>query len=328
MEPRAGYVAVGAFLMLMIAGLAGFMVWLTGAGENVDRARYVILFDGAVQGLSVGSQVQVQGIPVGTVADLRFDDRAPGQVVAELDADPAAPITEGAVAEMAMQGLTGGVMVQITGGMAGGEVMPEDPRFGVPVIPSRAGAVQAMFAEMPNLMRQTGELLNSVSDLLHEDNQRALTETLINIQTLTEALNAQSRDFDTLVTDVNGLVLNVNGLVEELRLTTAGLSSDVESIMQTAETGAQELVESFSGAADEFQVLARTYTETGTSINQVLDDGRQPLQDFLGTGLYEVTRTLIELRQTSESLRALLTQVERDPTFLLFGNTTEGRPTE
>lgn len=328
MEPRAGYIAVGAFLIVLGLATVGFLAWLVGAGEGQAQTRYTVLFEETVQGLSVGSPVQVQGIPVGTVATIRFADDAPGTVLVEVVVDETAPIQDGSVAQLAMMGLTGGVMLQITGGEPGAAPLPEDPRFGTPVIPSAPSAVQTLFASLPEIMQSTTELLATFNSLLDENNQRALTDILINVQTLTEALAAESGDIDRLVGDVNGMILNMDGLVSEVRVDLARLSDNLDGILATASSETATAAREISGAASEFRVLAENYAAAGETLAEILRTGQQPLEDFLGTGLYETTQTLIELRRLAEDMRTLLTQVERDPALLLFGNTGEGLPAD
>lgn len=328
MEPRAGYIAVGVFLIALGLGAAGFLAWLIGAGDGQTQTRYTVLFDGAVQGLSVGSPVQVQGIPVGTVATIRFADGAPGTVVVEAMVDAAAPIQQGSVAQLAMMGLTGGVMLQITGGDAGADPLPVDPRFDTPVIPSAPSAVQTLVDSLPDIMASTTELLTTFNALLDDESQRALTETLINVRTITEALAAETGDIDRLVGDVNGLVVNMDGLVSEVRVDLARLSDNLDSVLTTANAETASAAREIGSAAQSFRDLAENYGEAGESLATILREGRQPLQDFLGTGLYETTQTLIELRRLAEDIRTLLTQVERDPAVLLFGNAGEGVPAD
>jgi phospholipid/cholesterol/gamma-HCH transport system substrate-binding protein len=58
METRASYIAVGAFVLVLILGLVGFVVWI-GKFQGADKfARYDILFDGSVTGLQVEGTVR------------------------------------------------------------------------------------------------------------------------------------------------------------------------------------------------------------------------------------------------------------------------------
>ena len=74
METRAHYVAVGAFVLAVIFLAFVAVLWLGRAEFAQEAKRYYIYFRGSVAGLSKGSQVQYNGIPVGRVIDIRVDD--------------------------------------------------------------------------------------------------------------------------------------------------------------------------------------------------------------------------------------------------------------
>src|SRR5438067_2758013 len=70
MEPRAPFVVVGAFVLMAIAAVFGFVYWLHNTGGLGPRTTYHLQFDGSVPGLLVGAAVLFNGIRVGEVTDL------------------------------------------------------------------------------------------------------------------------------------------------------------------------------------------------------------------------------------------------------------------
>ena len=75
METRASYIAVGAFVLVLILGLVGFVIWVGKFRGAEQFARYDILFAGSVTGLQVDGTVRYRGIPVGRIIDIRIDPR-------------------------------------------------------------------------------------------------------------------------------------------------------------------------------------------------------------------------------------------------------------
>ena len=73
METRANHLAVGIFVLAVVAGLFGFVLWLGRSAGERDVARYAILFEGSVSGLATSSTVRYRGVPVGRVEDIRID---------------------------------------------------------------------------------------------------------------------------------------------------------------------------------------------------------------------------------------------------------------
>src|ERR1700732_3060342 len=73
METRADYVAVGAFVLVILVGVLIAVLWLARVEFNRDFAFYDIYFSNSVAGLASGSAVSYNGIRVGRVTELRID---------------------------------------------------------------------------------------------------------------------------------------------------------------------------------------------------------------------------------------------------------------
>src|SRR5437588_10339585 len=72
METRAHYVAVGAFVLLMVALAFGTVLWMARASLTTEYARYDMYFKGPVSGLRNGASVEYNGVPVGKVVEIRI----------------------------------------------------------------------------------------------------------------------------------------------------------------------------------------------------------------------------------------------------------------
>src|SRR6188474_586958 len=93
MERDAHYVAVGAFILLVIAMAIGFVLWYTDANDGREYSRYEIYFSGSVTGLDRGSPVRFLGVDVGRVHRLGIDPNDATRVVVVVDVDKTAPIS-------------------------------------------------------------------------------------------------------------------------------------------------------------------------------------------------------------------------------------------
>lgn len=63
MERHANFALVGASSIALLLAAVVFVVWLGGSAQ--ERDSYRIVFNGPVRGLSVGGEVQFNGINVG-----------------------------------------------------------------------------------------------------------------------------------------------------------------------------------------------------------------------------------------------------------------------
>src|SRR4051812_43488794 len=107
MEREANYVAVGAFVLLVVAMATLFVYWYSDSRDKHDFRRYEVYFDGSVSGLAVGGQVRYLGVDVGRVVRIRLDRRAADRVQVIVDIDSDAPISNRTLAELSLQGVTG-----------------------------------------------------------------------------------------------------------------------------------------------------------------------------------------------------------------------------
>ncbi len=71
MSVRGNATAVGAFVLGAIAIAIGVIVVFGSGMLNRDAKRYVIFFDGSLEGLSVGAPVKYRGVQVGSVVDIQ-----------------------------------------------------------------------------------------------------------------------------------------------------------------------------------------------------------------------------------------------------------------
>ena len=73
METRANYVMVGSFVLVILAGIFVAILWLAHAQFNQKFVNYDIYFTGSVTGLSVGAPVNLNGVAIGKVIEIRLD---------------------------------------------------------------------------------------------------------------------------------------------------------------------------------------------------------------------------------------------------------------
>ena len=146
MENRANYILVGSFVILVVLGLFGFVIWLAKIEVDREFARYTIYFYWSVSGLSTASNVLYNGITVGTVGSIRIDPQNQQRVRVVVDIATDTPVKKDSVAELQAQGITGVSLVALTGGSATSPALTEVPpgeRY--PVIDSRPSQFQRLF---------------------------------------------------------------------------------------------------------------------------------------------------------------------------------------
>ena len=113
MDRDANYVAVGAFVLLVVAMAVSFVFWYTEERDKRSYERYEIYFQGTVSGLTRGSPVRYLGVDVGKVARIMLDPQQRNQVLVIADIDSTAPIDSRTLASLNLQGVTGLLFIDL-----------------------------------------------------------------------------------------------------------------------------------------------------------------------------------------------------------------------
>src|ERR1700687_4816342 len=116
MKTGASNIAVGAFVLALVVGAIGFVFWVGKYSERVTTVEHYVRFAGSVAGLDVGSNVLFGGIPIGHVTAIAVDPAETSPARVEMAVDASVPIRVDSQAVLAMQGITGGVLVEISRG--------------------------------------------------------------------------------------------------------------------------------------------------------------------------------------------------------------------
>jgi phospholipid/cholesterol/gamma-HCH transport system substrate-binding protein len=204
MEIRARYFLIGLFVLAVIAASAGFTYWLWGVGGFAERTDYQIRFTGTVAGVSPGSEVLFNGIPVGEVTAMTFDPAAPADVLVSIAIDRNTPVRADASAGMVYSGLTGAGSISIAGGKADAPPLPAPPAGKPPVIPADNTALK-------DITQAARDTLNQVDGIL-SDNAGALKSAIAGIDTFAQALARNSDKVDTIVAGIERLTGGGGGI--------------------------------------------------------------------------------------------------------------------
>ena len=338
METKANHLAVGAFVLIVLAGLFGFVVWL-GKGE-IDREvdRYHVYFRGSVSGLTTASTVRYRGVPVGAVSDIRIDPDNSEQVRVTIEVASATPIKEDAVASLELQGITGLVNVQIGGGTRDSPPLAAKPGEQLAVIAAAPSRLEALVENLPQVIARFTTMVERATLLLSDDNLAAITNTLTNLNNLTDTLALSSVEFDSLASDVaasaasvRGTTKGIDGLVRALRDRIPNLVDDASATLNAAEGALNSVGGSVDALTDEARLTLRAVRDsaqalaiTSVKLNAMVDENRAALVDFSSEGLYELSQFLVEARALVDSLTLVSNRFESDPARFLFGDAQAG----
>lgn len=298
METRASYLFVGAFTLLIVAGVLAFVLWM-GRDNQGAADKYVINFSDSVAGLSVGNDVVFNGVRVGQVAHITLSPLDPSAVRVLIQVGADTPVRKNSTASLEVRGITGLSVVSITGGTADSPLLKAGPDD-VPEIPSRASNIQAIMATVPEVMTNLNTLIERANAMLSPENAKALNTLLTSLSDIMETA-ADGRDS----------VVNTIAAIDRAATEVADLAESVNSLSESAKNlvngSVATAVESFAKAVASAQRLLSAI---------------EPSVQRLGREAAEELQTLLaDARNLLTKLSNLASLIESDPRRFFFGNT-------
>jgi phospholipid/cholesterol/gamma-HCH transport system substrate-binding protein len=304
---KANPAAVGAFVLGAV-GLVIVGVIALGSGSWLRHTqRFVLYFDGTVNGLTVGSPVKMRGVEVGSVVEVNAladteDVQILNQVVIDIDpsrfkrigpevgsdmvARAEALVQHGMRARLELQSLVTGQLY------VGFDFYPDTP--------IKLTEIRSQYPELP--------VVPSVSQEV-ADTLRALVDRL------------QKLPLDQMVNNISSALAGVDKLVNspDLQAAFAQLDDTVTEVRSTVRD-AKKLVSDVDAELKPILASAADSLDRAQSTLANIDSAVQPGSDVR----YELTQALTELSAAGRAVRQLADYVERNPNSLVFGRPSGG----
>jgi phospholipid/cholesterol/gamma-HCH transport system substrate-binding protein len=306
METRANYVLVGAFVTGLTLLLVAAIIFLANLQFDTERDRYDILFTGSVTGIDIGSQVRYRGVSVGTVQTIGIDQQNVERIRVTVDILAGTPIKEDSIASIELLSLAGVAYVQISGGTQQSALLQRREGERYPIIPSRPSVIDQLFSNVPQLLSSAEKVTTEAAGLLTPENVQSITNTVRNLETLTDNLAKAGPDIALTVKALNTTLASVEQLARNLEQRSATLTQTLDT--QITQVGGE---------------LSQTLAEVRSATREasgLLAENREPLRESVA----ELEPLIRGLTRLSENLARLAQEIERDPRALLYGTGNRG----
>ena len=310
METRSNYVIVGIVTFILVAMLIGFTIWLARFNDG-ETKEYDIFFK-SVGGLNSGSPVAYSGVNVGQVAkvDLWRNDPEFVRVRIALDADT--PILEGTVATISGIGFTGVSELQLSGGLRGRgaikcpDVKPETVcPDGVPIIPTKAGALGELLNNAPLLVERLTTLTERLTILLSDENQKSLSNILTNVDRLTGTIANQSDNIGDTLSQSKQTLLQAEQTLQQISALTAQTSGFIDS-------NGKDLI-------SDLKLTLKTARTSLNALENTVQNTNPVLENLNQKTIPETNKLLLDLQQLSQSLNSVTDKLDQQGAGALLG---------
>jgi phospholipid/cholesterol/gamma-HCH transport system substrate-binding protein len=306
MDRDPNFVAVGAFVLLVVAMAVSFVFWYTNQQDKRTYEPYEIYFQGSVSGLTAGSPVRYLGVDVGKVRRIMLDPGQRKRVLVIADIESAAPIDNRTLALLSLQGVTGLLFIDLeqdkqavaAGALAQG--------LHYPVIRSAPSDFDVLLSSLPTLANHIIETVDHFDQLFSDENIRAFNATLENARRASEGLPGAVRDAHAMIADIRLASQEVRTAAADIH----EIATDAAPAVKLALANVQHVTQELASTSDR--------------LDRFLADNESGISHFTNQGLPEFERLLRESREAARDFRDLSRSLKQNPSQLIYESTYRG----
>ncbi len=298
MERNGNYIAVGAFIFVVLTLGFFWLIWLTGDDRSYER--YSMYFEGSVLGLSEGSEVTYMGVNVGRVMSISLHPDHPGMVQVLADIEESTPLRPNTQAKLSMRGVTGLLIIEL---FQSEEIFHDDFRkdsLGFKEIPVKPSLISKFVKELPELSGQATSLLTQLSVLLSDDNIQNISSTLANMEKFSSNLAGGSDQFDSLLVDARAAMNQMATAADALTKMSGDIGPQTAEMMASLNAAAAQADKAMAG------------------IVTMLNQNEAGVGRFVDAGLSELTELIIDTRGALNEVGELAQTLKEDPSQLIY----------
>jgi len=304
MEAKFNFAVVGIFVLTLGAALIGGVLWLTsGKYYGKSYKTYVTYMTESVAGLNLNAPVKYRGVDVGFVRKIALNPVNVEQVQLTLSIVRDTPVKVDTAAILQTQGLTGIAYVELTGGGKDSPLLEARSDEDYPVIAAGPSLLARLDTAVTGLLANLTRATDNVNALLNEQNRQAISQTLADVRIVSRTLATRSKTLDAGIADTARTMENA-----------ARFTAELPALLRRIER-----------SADGFDRMADTLARAGTSATQAIDSTRSDVRPFTAEGLAEVRQLVAELRDLTSTLHRVGSELERNPSTLLWGRAVPKR---
>lgn len=326
METKANYTIVGLFALIVTLAAFGFIYWFAELWQTGQFAKVVVRVPGSAAGLSVGSPVRFNGIPVGQVKFVAIDYSNPKYVRAEAEISIDTPLNASSIIKLEAQGLTGSSLLEIsTPEGAGSSILRNAFENGTSVeFEAQPSGLANLLETAEKIMLRTDAVVGQVENFVNSA-QDPILRTLENAETFSQALTENADGIDEFLKSVSGLTGTVQSLSTRIDGTLASADRLLNSIDPKKIDNTLANFEKFS--ADATTSLAKVdklisevepgqIGETVKNIAQASADAKDAIEQAkaaisgIGSSSEDISRMIADVSETAQKLNAASGRVD------------------
>ena len=320
MENKANYALIGLFVITVLTALLGFFIWLTGASFDKDYDIYEIAFDGGVRGLSKGSEVRFNGLGVGEVTSLAYDRDDPNLVIAGIQVTERTPIDVNSTAKLTPLGVTGLNYIEVTPGLdPSAPLMVDMPGRGTKRIIGEGSSVDEILSGGGNVVVAAQTALTRANQLLSPENLETFSAILKNVENITASVDVSELDASKLNDMMDSFTAAADAIAETAR-SIEGTSTSIDSVVQE---DIRRVLAKAEGTLAAVDTTVLTFGNTAEGADFLITDARDAINRLSNSGLTDLEETVDSIRRLVQTLGRVADSLEQSPAQFITGDERE-----
>ncbi|SFS04484.1 MlaD family protein [Sphingomonas jatrophae] len=296
MENRSNNVLVGSVVLGLTLLTVVFLIWIAGFSGGSDQ-KFDIFFKTSVDGLAKGSSVTFAGVPVGKIEDINIMPQSPEFVQVRISVKEDVPVLQGTTATIAGVGFTGVSQINLDGAIKGQPPITDEGPYGVPVIPTKPGALGELLNSAPQLLDKLSTLTERLGQMLDDRNQNSIRNILANMDKLSQSLAGQGPEIRATLAETR------------IAIRSAGVAAD--QIGQLAATTNGIVARDVQPAAANLNKAIASAQRSMETLDAAIGDARPGLRTFSQQTVPNANALIRNLNEMSEALTAVAQKLDR-----------------
>lgn len=304
METRSNHLLVGSVVLVLLAALMAFAVWIAGLSGG-ETKQYDIFFRQSVDGLAKGSSVTFAGVPSGQVRHIELWKPNPEFVRVRIAVDNDLPVLMGTTASIEGVGFTGVSQIQLTGAVKGAPPITEPGPAGVPTIPTKTAGLGALLNNAPQLIERLSTLTERLTELMSDQNQKSIGNILANVDKFTGHLARGGPDLEASITEARTTIRE------------AGIAA--KQLGEVAGTTNALLNDQGRPLVQDLRKTVQSAERSMAALDEALAEAKPGIRTFSTQTLPEMGQLVRDLRAMSESLGSVANKIDQQGAGALIG---------
>ena len=269
-----------------------------------------------MRGLSKGSEVRFNGLGVGEVTSLAYDRDDPNLVIAGIQVTERTPIDVNSTAKLTPLGVTGLNYIEVTPGLdPSAPLMVDMPGRGTKRIIGEGSSVDEILSGGGNVVVAAQTALTRANQLLSPENLETFSAILKNVENITASVDVSELDASKLNDMMDSFTAAADAIAETAR-SIEGTSTSIDSVVQE---DIRRVLAKAEGTLASVDTTVLTFGNTAEGADFLITDARDAINRLSNSGLTDLEETVDSIRRLVQTLGRVADSLEQSPAQFITG---------